>query len=263
MLRTDSEVRTTENDLILKIYSLPIESILVSCCHELRKIIPFDKSFTGFNNLSDRLRTTFNLQSEDIDQEMLSLYASRYQEIDFLSWCYSQCLPMTFRATDLVYPEVIESSRIHKEWQARLGIFYTATACIASNDILYGTVSLMRSKEHGDFTDDEMEVLDEINRHLCNRFQLVYPNGVNRYMMDVSTDPIAARFSFSPREWEITCQMIQGKSRADIAQNLCISGNTLKRHIANIYRKMGVCNMRQFFAVLGQIEVSSSHAQGK
>ena len=52
---------------------------------------------------------------------------------------------MVFRATDLVYPEVIERSRIHREWESRMGVFYTVTVCIASDDILYGTISLMRS----------------------------------------------------------------------------------------------------------------------
>lgn len=246
--------RSKKSDLILDIYNLPMEDLLVSCCHRLREILPFDRSFTNLNDQSNKFKSFFNCQSEDTDDDTLSLYASYYHTIDFLSWCYNQREPMTFRATDLVYPEVIEESRIHKEWQSRMGVFYTVTACIASNDILYGTISLMRSKEHGDFTDEEVNVLDEINRHLCNRFRLAYPHGVNRFMMDASTDPIAAKFSLSPREWEVTCLLMHGLSRAEIAEKLCISTNTLKRHVANIYRKVGVSNARQFFAALSRAD---------
>ena len=54
----------------------------------------------------------------------------------------------------------------------------------------------MRSKEHGDFTDEEMRVLEEVNEHLCSRFRLVYPNGVNRFMMDCDADPLLLRILF-------------------------------------------------------------------
>lgn len=161
---------------------------------------------------------------------------------------------MVFRSTDLVRPETIEQSRIHKEWESRIDVFYTATACIAADDILYGTISLMRSKDHGDFSDEEVNVLDSVNQHLCNRFRLTYPNGVNRLMVDSSVDPIAAEFSLTPREWEITCMLMQGCSRSNIAERLCISINTLKKHVSNIYRKMGVNNTRQFFAEIDKAE---------
>ena len=164
---------------------------------------------------------------------------------------------MVFRSTDLVSPEVIEKSRIHREWESRIGVFYTATACIAADDILYGTISLMRSREHGDFTDEEMSVFEEVNQHLCNRFRLAFPSGVNRLMMDASVDPIAAKFSLTSREWEITCFLMQGYSRSSIAEKLCISVNTLKKHISNIYRKMNVSSTRQFFAELGRAEKGS------
>ena len=111
----------------------------------------------------------------------------------------------------------------------------------------------MRSKEHGDFTDEEMRIFDEVNKHLCSRFGITYPNGVNRFMMDCNTDPIVAAYSLSPREWEVSCLMVKGLSRSEIADSLSISKNTLKRHIANIYHKMGVSNEMQFFAALNRV----------
>lgn len=250
------DTRAKTNSLILKIYSQPKDNLLLACCDDLRKIIPFDHSFTSFNDERDLVGSTFNYLSNDTDEELLSLYANRYCKIDYLSWFYNQRQPATLRATDLVYPEVIERSRIHAEWESRMGIFYTAIACIAANDIIYGTISLMRSKERGDFTDKEVRALDEINQHLCNRFALTYPHGISRSMVDASIDPIASAFSFTHREWEIVCLLIRGFSRASIADELCISGNTLKHHMANIYRKMDVSNAQQFFATLGQVGVT-------
>lgn len=243
------------SEIILDIYSTPVFELLLECSRKLRKVIPFDHSYTNLNDQANKFREIFNYRSDDTDEQTLASYASYYHEIDFISWCYKQREPMTFRATDLVSPSTIEKSRIHREWQSRINVFYTATACIASDDILYGTISLMRSKESGDFSDDEMLVLDEVNQHLCNRFKLTFPNGVNRLMMDASIDPIAATYSFTPREWEITCLMMHGFSRASIAEKLTISVNTLKKHIANIYRKMNVNNASQFFAAIGRVDI--------
>lgn len=253
---SEDEMRAKENSLILDVYNYPISNLLVSCSDKLREIIPYDHSFTGFNDQSNRIGATFNYRSSDTDPETLELYAKYYYGIDYLSWCYNQALPMTFRSTDLLKEEAIEQSRIHREWHSRMGVFYSVTLCAAANGILYGTLTLMRSKKHGDFSDIEVALLSEVNQHLCNRFRLTYPNGINRYMMDASSDPIAAVFSFTPREWEIVCLLMQGLSRTEIADKLNISKNTLKRHVANIYAKIDVSNMRQFFSALDKVDKS-------
>ena len=69
--------------------------------------------------------------------------------------------------------------------------------------------------------------------------------------------PKSPKFSLTSREWEITCFLMQGYSRSSIAEKLCISVNTLKKHISNIYRKMNVSSTRQFFAELGRAEKGS------
>ena len=253
VVHMEDDIHRKQNDLILKLYTTPMEDLLVTCCDGLRGIIPFDHSYTALNDQSDSHKSAFNYRSTDTDDELTALYANYYHAIDYLSWFYNQCLPRTIRSTDLMRPEVIEQSRIHQEWESRLGIFYTVTACIAADDILFGTISLMRSKEHGDFTDEEMRVLEEVNEHLCSRFRLVYPNGVNRFMMDCDADPIVAAYSLSPREWEVACLLVKGISSVEIADKLSISRNTLKRHIANIYHKMGVSNEMQFFAALNRV----------
>ena len=132
------------------------------------------------------------------------------------------------------------------------GHFYTATACIATDGILFGTISLMRAKEQGNFSDEEMRILNEVNEHLCNRFRLAYPNGVNRFMMDCNVDSIIATYSLSQREWEVCSLLVKGMSRAKIADSLSISKNTLKHHVASIYRKMHVSNGMQFFAAFNR-----------
>lgn len=46
----------------------------------------------------------------------------------------------------------------------------------------------------------------------------------------------------SKREKEILREVVKGKNNKDIATELYISSNTVKKHISNIYKKLGVAN---------------------
>jgi DNA-binding CsgD family transcriptional regulator len=54
----------------------------------------------------------------------------------------------------------------------------------------------------------------------------------------------------SAREEEIVHLLVQGKSNREIAETLCISTNTVKTHIKNIYGKLKVSNRVQLFSLL-------------
>ena len=53
------------------------------------------------------------------------------------------------------------------------------------------------------------------------------------------------QFKLTPREQEIVTFLLQGKTRKDIINTLFISEHTVKNHISNIYKKLGVKNRLQ------------------
>ena len=56
----------------------------------------------------------------------------------------------------------------------------------------------------------------------------------------------------STREKQVVRTIIEGKTRAAIAEELCISDDTVKKHCANIYKKLGIRSQRELFhLVLG------------
>jgi len=66
---------------------------------------------------------------------------------------------------------------------------------------------------------------------------------------------LEARYGISPREKEIISLVITGRSNREITEALFISTDTVKKHLYNIYRKMGVKNRVQLVnAVLGLTE---------
>jgi DNA-binding CsgD family transcriptional regulator len=51
---------------------------------------------------------------------------------------------------------------------------------------------------------------------------------------------IKERFSLTVREGEISELLLKGKSNKEIADLTCVSTETVKSHLQNIYRKLGV-----------------------
>lgn len=62
------------------------------------------------------------------------------------------------------------------------------------------------------------------------------------------------RFSLTKREHTILRTLLDGKDNDEICDELAISVNTLKKHILNIYRKMGIRNRVQLFKMVRERE---------
>jgi DNA-binding CsgD family transcriptional regulator len=58
--------------------------------------------------------------------------------------------------------------------------------------------------------------------------------------MEALPEAFLARYNITDRECEIILKVVQGKSNADIATELVISLATVKTHLHNIYKKIGV-----------------------
>ena len=58
--------------------------------------------------------------------------------------------------------------------------------------------------------------------------------------MDALPEAFITRYNITDREREIILKVVQGKSNADIASELFISLATVKTHLHNIYKKIGV-----------------------
>jgi len=56
---------------------------------------------------------------------------------------------------------------------------------------------------------------------------------------------LADRFGLSPRETEITAHLLDGRENREIAAEFFISPETVKKHVSNIYHKLGVKNRLQ------------------
>ena len=54
----------------------------------------------------------------------------------------------------------------------------------------------------------------------------------------------------APREREILEKVLENKKRKDIAEELCLSENTVKTHMRTLYGKLDVSSREELFSLL-------------
>jgi two-component system, NarL family, nitrate/nitrite response regulator NarL len=62
------------------------------------------------------------------------------------------------------------------------------------------------------------------------------------WAMSAETQPKQMKFGLTPRELEITAEITAGATNKEIATKFAISEQTVKRHLTNVYNKLGVSN---------------------
>lgn len=78
-------------------------------------------------------------------------------------------------------------------------------------------------------------------------------------------DSVEARCARAARAYELTRReedmlklLLEGRTRAEIARELFVSGNTVKTHIRNLYRKMGVTGKDELVETLASPKLPQS-----
>ena len=240
------------SDLLLDIHACDVNNIFQTACRGTYALIPFKYSISTFFESRSSSRRTFKIVSEDLPAEELARYEQTYSAMDYMVWRDAQPVREAYRESDLFTERLIESSTIYKEWLEPLGMRYSMSANCVQNGIIYGSIAIMRGRDLGNYTDDELEVFSIINDHVSQRMGQLYPSGIGRSSLGEASSWLQVSYGLTDREIEIADLLAGGVERLDIADQLSISQNTLKKHIANIYRKMGVNSEGAFFAAINR-----------
>lgn len=161
------------------------------------------------------------------------------EDRDHSRWMLFNSKAMIVRDTDLLPEEDRVKTPRYQKCYLPYKLHYSVDLSIADNNKLLGTLSLYRSKEMGDFTDDELFMLNIVGEHLNARFYREYIKGERGEESDDIFLYLINEYGLTGREAEILQLVFQERTNEDIADELCISSNTLKKHLQNLYRKLG------------------------
>lgn len=218
----------------------------LSCAAELEVDHPFDWSLlllmrelipsvsTGYGEM-DRKRRMFHdgrISTEIVGQPDPDRYFDLVQQCPTLAYRDRTCDPSAMRITDLVPARKWRELELYRErfWPYRLDqTMEIGLPAAPGRDRL---VFLWRGYGDRDFSDRDRDVLDVIRPHLVRRQELA------DLRARIGASPAAV--GLTPREREILGLVAQGKTNAEVATYLWVAPSTVKKHLENVYEKLGV-----------------------
>lgn len=176
------------------------------------------------------------LISLTIPSEELERYRAEYLETDYTVWYLKQPGVKVFRDSDIIDQQFMESSQLHREWIVPLGVYWSCVTVVRSGGVFYADLTLMRSREEGDFSDEELTSLSLVTDQLEQWLRMHHerPSQLIDAELHGNVDLLSAR------EREVAALAASGYATKQIARLLGITYGTVRKHLANIYRKLGV-----------------------
>lgn len=230
------------NNIIYQVYSIPdFDTMKITFLNLLKILIPNTASSILMANHSN----SKNLLCDPICvPEVYSETEKNYllnEEDDYTRWIMlsGQCL--LIRESDLMPEAERVKTTLYKKCYEPFGLHYSLQLNLVYNDLFLGVVTIYRKKEEGDFTSDEMFIVKAFSDHLNLRFYEYYTkDSKNSSSKSYSIANLASQYNLTNREVEVLQLIFEDMDNDQIADKLCISGYTLKKHVQNLYRKFNV-----------------------
>jgi DNA-binding CsgD family transcriptional regulator len=138
------------------------------------------------------------------------------------------------RLSDVISRRRLVNSRVYADWFRPLGIEAELEAGIARSRAR--TLNFVLERAHGDFSIRDRAVLELVRPHLRRIHEMT------RLRRAVGNPEPEHLNRLTAREAEILELVAAGLTNARIAERLWISPGTVKKHLENVYAKLGVAN---------------------
>lgn len=234
------------NELALWIHrQQDAERIQRGLLERLGALIPHDFSWYDLCQVSGGQQTYFNPISTTMSEKQLSDYYEHYADSDYVPWMFGTDQPLIYRDFDVITPEARERARIYQEWMKPFGIYYGMGCTVVDSGVLYGSVTCFRRQDRDDFSDADLRILEEVERHLGVQFSLLWPDGMYPTGREENIALLARESQLTEREAEVLRLVADSLTNRQIADRLFISESTVKKHLNSLFRKIGVDNRVQ------------------
>lgn len=238
------------NEIIEMIYTTSnIKELRIQFLKKLALLIPF--VFADFNigliNLDHSPKlidpVIVSKFDENFEKRFIHLYETKFYKMDYVNWVFMTPDSLVYRESDLINEKIKKKSRFYQEYLQEFGLIYVAGIVIANNSKLLGAVSLYKSEQGGDFSEKDLSILNLFVSHLKRRFES--EDLKNNRKITTSSIKLKYEYQLTKREIEIMGLILYGYSNLEIEQRLKISVNTVKKHISNIFLKLGISGRPQ------------------
>lgn len=173
--------------------------------------------------------------------------SKQFEEIDYSKGLLNRGQSMVYRETDIISDEKRVESDYYKKVYRANNWHYALQVVLGYNEKFMGVITFYRINGKPDFTYSDVFLMEILQDHIAYRIHLEKQQSEGD---KISLSTAVKKYSLTKREENILKFVISGFTNDEIADVAMISKNTLKKHILNIYRKMGVNSKVQLFKII-------------
>lgn len=237
------------NSIIYKIYTTKdFDSMRIQFLEQIKTVVDFDSAdfYLSSSNEKENLeQPVYYNCAEDL--------SDTYESIDYSRGIMFSGRSMVYRETDIISDEKRVQTEYYKKVYKPNNWHYALQMIFGRNRHFLGVVTLYRTIGKEDFTYEDVFLMDMLKDHMAYRLSQ------NRNSQMTSEEKLTLsqavlKYDLTKREQTILQMLLQGMENAEICEELAITVNTLKKHILNIYRKLGIRNRVQMFKLIKEKE---------
>ena len=241
------------NNIIYQInYLKDSQEMRENLLKQLLLIIDFD-SANFFVTDSEDPRILKNMAGYNFSEKLGEDYVGLYEKLDYQKGLMFDGKSRVYRETDIMEDKKRQETEYYKQFYQPNGWHYSLHASLAFEKRSVGTLALFRRQGKEDFSYKDVFVLQMLQDHMALRLyqdMSEHPDSDPKHTVHECVE----LYGLTRREEMILRCLVDGLEADVICQNACITNNTLKKHILNIYKKLGIRNRVQMFKLVKEKE---------
>ena len=237
------------NNIIYKIYTTNnLTEMRQNFLEQMKQVINFDAAdfYLAKTNCKEGLSMPVFLNCKEN-------YCDRLDYEDYSRGIMYSGKSMVYRETDIILDEERVNTTYYKEVYEKNYWHFSLQMVLASDRKFMGVVTFYRNRGKEDFSYDDIFVVDMLKDHLAYRlFQSKKERelGINK----ISVTEAVKLYGLTNREEMVLRELMAGHNSQEICERLVIAINTNKKHVLNIYRKLGINNRVQLMKMIRERE---------
>lgn len=237
------------NNIIYKIHTVrDLTEMREQFLDQIKLLIDFDSADffladrSGANALVDPV--LYNIEEDQ---------SAHYDELDYSRGILYSGRTLIYRETDLISEEQRVETEYYKKVYMPNKWHYSLQVILARHKEFVGCITFYRTIGKENFEYDDIFILDVLKDHLTYRLY----NSKKQFEVveeKLTISEAVRKFELTRKEHTVLKMLMEGKTVDEICDALTITSNTLKKHILNIYRKLGINNRVQLFKMIKEME---------
>jgi len=185
----------------------------------------------------------------NLEPEFTEKYLKNYNKVDYATGIMFSGNSLIYRESDILPEQDRIRTDYYRMFYEPYQFHYSLHFAISKNNMFLGILSLFRKKGEPDFDVNDIMIFDLLQQHLEYQMYSRFAS-ITEVHNKLTLNEAVHKYQLTRREETILNYLLQSMGNQVICEKLCIANNTLKKHILNIYKKLGINQRVQIFQLL-------------